>query len=139
MIRKRWWHRFTKPYIIGNGYLHRWTLFALPRTRSFRVYLHHFRAPDPDPHLHDHPKWFLSIGLRGWYEEETPEKTVLWRAPWIRWFPSKHIHSIRKVGKGTWTIVFCGPVSREWGFWMNGPDGKLSRWVPWRQYLDTYK
>lgn len=57
-------------------YLHRWTLFQPRRPRAlwrgFGVYLHKFVGDDWSRDLHDHPKRFVSIGLRGAYREVTP-------------------------------------------------------------------
>lgn len=44
------------------AYLYRWTLFAC---RWFGVYVHRFVGDDWSLDLHDHPKRFISIGLRG--------------------------------------------------------------------------
>lgn len=56
-------------------YLYRWTLFQ-PRWpkrlwRGFGVYIHKFVGDDWSRDLHDHPKRFISIGLKGRYIEET--------------------------------------------------------------------
>ena len=116
-------------------YLRRWRLLGLPGSR--RVYLHQFVAPDWFRHLHDHPKWFLSIGLWGSYVEEVPftprsRRLTTWRfftAPWIRWFPATHIHRISEIGpRGCWTLVVTGRETRAWGFYVDG------EWIPWERY-----
>lgn len=155
---KRWIDKvLCKELITGpdgeDNYLHRWWLMSLPREQ--RVYLHRFIGSDWTPVLHDHPKWFISIGLIGGYVEETTAeprpsgpinsigtslwlrndgfkrlKRIRWVAPWVRFFPSSHIHRLRCNRKRVcWTIIITGPLEREWGFW---PDGK---WVPWKEYL----
>lgn len=109
-------------------YLYRWTLFQPRRPRSlwrgFGIYLHKFVGDDWSLDLHDHPKRFISIGLRGAYIEWTPcEMTTFdvytdsdgnelarsdprpfglgtalqakaFRAPWLRSFPASHTHRI---------------------------------------------
>lgn len=107
-------------------YLYRWTLLG---TRWFKIYLHHIVGNDWSRDLHDHPKRFISIGLWGWYIEETPTGETEWRAPWIRSFPPSHIHRLRT--ENAWTLVIVGPYRRMWGFWHNGV------WIPWREYLGT--
>jgi hypothetical protein len=49
-------------------YLWRWTV---AKWRGRGIYLHHFVGDDWSRDLHDHPKRFISIGLWGWYIEET--------------------------------------------------------------------
>ena len=133
-------HRVLGRRVIVPGNLVRYRLFALPGTRSWRIYLHQFIGPDPDRKLHDHPKRFVSIGLRGGYTEivgvhQQPwsgdifgrdtgqpiamlrKQLQVFRAPWFRSFPPTHIHKIVGVLPGTWTLVFVGRVVRPWGFW----------------------
>jgi hypothetical protein len=123
-------------------YLYRWTLAA--KKGKFGVYLHHFVNDDWSRDLHDHPKRFISIGLWGWYLEETPadlasERELLvpmqtkvrkYQAPWIRTFPAEHIHRLTVPSKNCWTLVIVLKPVREWGFW------HLGRFIPWRRYVE---
>jgi hypothetical protein len=116
--------------------LYRWTLFS--RRGHFGVYLHHFVGDDWSRDLHDHPKRFISIGLWGWYLEETPAglirhhpETLItkYQAPWIRTFPASHIHRLTVPSKNCWTLVIVLKPVREWGFW------HLGKFIPWRNYV----
>ena len=49
-------------------YLYRWIVATI---RRYKFYLHHFVRDDWSRDLHDHPKWFISIGLWGCYEPES--------------------------------------------------------------------
>jgi hypothetical protein len=117
-------------------YLYRWTMLAW--RGHFAAYLHHFVGDDWSLDLHDHPKRFISIGLKGWYYEHTPCKecegrhTVIRRyaAPWIRTFPASHIHRLSVPSKNCWTLVIVLKPVREWGFW------HLGKFIPWRTYVD---
>jgi hypothetical protein len=122
-------------------YLYRWTM--LSRKGKFSVYLHHFVGDDWSRDLHDHPKRFISIGLWGWYIEETPymgnpdgewaklgHVLTTYRAPWIRTFPATHIHRLSVPSKNCWTLVIVLKPVREWGFW------HLGQFMPWRRYVD---
>ena len=117
-----------------DRYLHRWTLLVLPDGRA--LYLHHFIGSDWSRDLHDHPKRFFSIGLRGGYVEERLEGMALLRrryaAPWVRWFEPNHIHRLRVPPRGCWTLVYAGRTERDWGFWQSG------RWVHWRRYVALF-
>ena len=95
-------------------YLYRWTLFRLPFT-SIAVYLHHFVGDDWSRDMHDHPKRFISIGLRGSYIEETPNGERIYTAPWMRTFPAAHVHRIRMApGGSAWTLVLVLWTQRQW-------------------------
>ncbi len=138
---------FTWERINGDDlcptYMYRLVLARLPGGR--RLYLHHFVGDDWSLDPHDHPKYFVSIGLWGSYDEDVyythylrePDKlnplepvTKHWRAPWVRKFPANHIHRIRSAHTGgAWTLVYTGPVTREWGFWMH------NKWIEFREYL----
>jgi hypothetical protein len=125
-------------------YLYRWFLL---RTRWFKVYLHHFVGDDWSLDLHDHPKRFISIGLKGRYVEITPDpkygpgngqpRTKTFTSPWFRTFPADHIHRLRMVRKWNgepeecWTLVIVLRGTREWGFW------HLGRFVHWRTYVGS--
>lgn len=112
-------------------YLYRWTLAS---TRWFNLYLHHFVGDDWSHDLHDHPKRFISIGLRGRYIEETPApggtSDRLFVAPWVRTFPAEHVHRLRMLDGGDcWTLVVTLRAVRPWGFWHAGT------WIPWLEYV----
>lgn len=135
---------FGKPEEINGAhrcetYLYRWIVWS---TRWFKAYLHHFVGNDWSRDLHDHPKRFISIGLWGWYVEETPCGLKDWenengkivvmrayRAPWIRSFPATHIHRLTVPSKNCWTLVIVLKTVREWGFWHRG------RFIEWKQYV----
>ncbi len=123
-------------------YLYRWVVLS---TRWFKAYLHHFIGDDWSRDLHDHPKRFISIGLWGWYIEDTPTSANAgvypcgcgtqftygrkYRAPWIRTFPATHIHRLRVPSKNCWTLVIVLKTVREWGFWHEG------RFINWKSYV----
>ncbi len=113
--------------INGNGicepYLYRWRLFSVPGL--MKCYLHHFVGDDWSRDLHDHPKRFVSFGLKGGYVEETPYGEKEYRAPWVRSFPAEHTHRLT-------LIVFVLKTVRAWGFWKDG------EWVPWRDYVGKH-
>lgn len=121
---------FAKEEINGERcptYMYRWRLLGL--YSFFKVYLHHFVGNDWTKDLHDHPKRFISIGLRGSYIEETPGGERAYIAPWLRTFSATHIHRLRATD--CWTLVIVGKPTREWGFWSNG------QWVQWLQYIKS--
>lgn len=133
-------------------YLYRWIIYG-NRTREslisrvfgkrlIKVYLHHFVADDWSLDLHDHPKRFISIGLKGRYVELTPDpkggtKTKTFTAPWIRSFPAEHVHRLRMVRswlgvmEDCWTLVIVLRGTREWGFW------HLGEFIHWRTYIKS--
>jgi len=123
--------RFFKIEEINGGnrcptYLYRWTLFYC---RWFGVYVHHFVGDDWSRDFHDHPKRFISMGLKGRYIEETPNGERLYKAPWVRSFPAEHIHRLRLIDGDCWTLVIVLRANRPWGFWHVG------RWIPWKEYV----
>jgi hypothetical protein len=123
---------FGKPEEINGDhrcptYLFRW---IVAKKQRFSVYLHHCVGDDWSLDMHDHPKRFITIGLKGSYTEETPDgRARIYRAPWIRSFPPEHIHRICTPQKSCWTLVIVGKPKRDWGFWHGGT------WIQWRQYI----
>ncbi|MEO6326684.1 MAG: hypothetical protein ABIT01_21100 [Thermoanaerobaculia bacterium] len=137
---------FTVEEINGGNlcptYMYRWRLIS---TRWFKAYLHRFVEDDWSLDLHDHPKRFVTIGLRGSYiEQRTPRlaatgytREEIYRAPWFRSFPATHIHRLRlpRDAQGRpiecWTVAIVGRPVRPWGFWHMG------RFIPWRRYVHS--
>lgn len=109
--------RFHCEEINGGGrcatYLYRWIILS---TRWLGVYLHHFVGDDWSRDMHDHPKRFVSIGLRGGYVEDMPRGSREYRAPWVRSFPATHTHRLR-LGrfKDCWTLVDRFPCDAALG------------------------
>ena len=134
---------FDYEEIDGAGrcaYLQRWVLLRLPARMA--VYLHRFVGSDWSRDYHDHPRRFVSVGLRGRYIEEGPGRPdVEYRAPWCRTFLAEHVHRVRlHPGESCWTLVFVGLVVRPWGFWKPAPTARepwKRAWVHWREYLGT--
>lgn len=137
----------------GTLYLRRF--YLSPRRWPVRVFLHHIVRPDLDPHEHDHPWPFVTVGVGSWYAEEStvpcdcsPDvhgvhhpRDIVARLD-VRHRPATHRHRITHVGKGgAWTLVFAGRAEREWGFWVtqefsSNPDEALKgTWQPWYEYL----
>ena len=118
----------------GDPYLDRLRIVGTP---LFSLYLHRIHRPDAEPDPHDHPWWFASLILTGFYEEATwPDK----RNPQacrirtrtrgsLRVMSRRSAHRITVTHGPLWTLILTGPKRSSWGFW---PDGQL---VPWRDYM----
>lgn len=111
-------------------YLYRWELVSFFGGRT-RIYLHKFVGDDWALDLHDHPKRFWSIGLRGRYTEKNEQGTREFRAPWLRTFPASHRHRLIGPTESApcWTLVIVGAPIRSWGFWQDG------NFIDWRHYV----
>lgn len=117
--------------------------------RLFGIYLHRIEQADPGVDLHDHPWAFVSIILRGGYDEivaetreasqlaashlsryPTPQRGVTrrWGAGTVHRMPLSEAHRIIAVKPGTLTLVLRGRRVRAWGFYL--PAG----WVHQNEY-----
>lgn len=114
--------------IHGEVYMRRYHLIR-GGVHGWGVRLHHIRKPD-DAVLHDHPFDFVSIVLKGSYDEVLRDGSVVkhrWGVPHHR--GAQCAHMITRVSKrGTWTLVFRGPIWRRWGFIVN------EEWVHHTEY-----
>lgn len=119
----------------------------LLRTPLTQIALHWIHMGDPGRDLHDHPRSFVSIVLRGGYWEERPVPRVDGK-PGIEWWDERtpvcdvgyrgrfsvafrradQPHRISQVEPGTLTLVLWGPKRRTWGF------HTYFGWVPWVPY-----
>lgn len=58
--------------------------------------------------------------LKGSYTDVSPQgKDVLTRGS-IRFRKAKHPHYVDVAKGGCWTFLITGPMTRKWGFWVNG-------------------
>lgn len=140
-------------------YLYRWILWKIG---PYRVYLHKFVGEDWSHDFHDHPKRFISIGLKGSYVEITPDEFFdpfsvsynadslhirkTFRAPWFRSFPATHKHRIKADPEHPcWTLVITGRPTREWGFWHLAADDdrqpyrhpyQSNKFILWKDYVN---
>jgi hypothetical protein len=132
----RGWLSGEPHFIIGDRYLLRW--YVLPRNRWINVYLHKFLHDDEDRALHDHPWWFISIMVKGGYDEIVRDRVITRNSPSIAFRRAEHAHRVRLhraydnhvIARPLpcWTLVITGRVVRDWGF--HCPQG----WRHWREF-----
>lgn len=106
--------------------LRRWKV-EFGRFTSIRF--HHWVKGDPEEYQHMHPWNFLTIVLRGGYDdvgEGRPTDYV--RAPCIRYRPMTWKHSVINVQPGTRTIVLTGRVIKSWRYWISGREVNEEEW-----------
>jgi hypothetical protein len=129
--------RFRLTTAEGDTYLDR---LRIVQTPWFGVYLHRLGTPDPGVDLHDHPWPFVSVILRGGYEEQVaptrsaPERArraeAMPMANFMRGLPrswrrgSMHrlrlteCHRISTLFRvPTWTLILAGRRQQPWGFY----------------------
>lgn len=112
--------RPRRPVRVRRGRIGPWMDRLVVETRAGRsVRLHRFEpgAGDGcDPHDHPWP-WFLTIVLRGGYDDHSPDRPGVdrLRAPAVR-LRRGHRHYTRVHPDGALTLVITGPARREWGF-----------------------
>lgn len=140
--------------------MYRWTLLGASgpsdsaRSRLPKLLLHYFLPNADDRDVHDHPRSFWTLILRGGYEDlvPCPEPHEPWpksvcarcshqkglimgdrmRPGMLRFRPALHRHRTRTGPYGCWTLVLMGPPRRAWGFWRGG------KWWPWRKYEEKF-
>lgn len=120
----------------NSPYLTRTHLFKL---FGYSVFLHEFVGGD-DPCMHNHPWDFVSILLKGWYIEFTPEdpdnplgefeKACFYSSGGVLYRPAKWIHRV-DIGtqKRVVTLVIHGRKYQPWGFFT-----KLYGWIHHSKY-----
>lgn len=134
----RWalWKRMTIPCENGLMYLARLRVIQTP---WFGVYIHDIFEPDGDRDPHNHPWSFISIVLRGWYEERVWEDPINHSDVFhsrikahMRWSWHKmgreSAHRITNAAPGLKTLILVGPRRSNWGFFT--PTG----YMEWHEY-----
>jgi hypothetical protein len=95
----------------------------------FSVRLHHWVKGDPEEYQHAHPWNFLTIVLRGGYDdvgEGRPPDRV--RAPTVRYRGRDWRHSVVNCKPNTWTVVITGRIVDEWRFWIQERRVETEEW-----------
>ena len=115
----------------GRIYLERWNFdfFGL-----FSIKLHKFHDSGITPYPHDHPWDFISIILSGGYVEERhfedgTTETIRHKPGRIVVRKARDRHRVLEVFKPNWSLVFCSPRKRHWGYWIDG------KWCWWPAYF----
>lgn len=149
---RQWLGRWVsgQPHQVIGGperpYLLRW--YVIPRNPVFNVYVHKFLRSDDARALHDHPWWFVSLFLRGGYDEVTEQGRKRRRAGSIAFRPALWRHRVEllpdaayEAEASCWTLIVTGRRVRTWGFWCKyrmdehptaPPD--VERFVPWTEF-----
>lgn len=123
-------------FLSGRPYLERLTLIETP---WFSLRLHRIRLPDHGRELHDHPWPFLSVVLRGWYDEEIPDSsggtvTRVRRIRWVNWKSATDYHRVVRVpDRGVWTLFLTGQRWRRWTFLTRKGKVDAHEWLATRR------
>lgn len=113
----------------GRPYLRRWILDLGP----FAIRLHHWLCSDDERAPHDHPYWMAILVLHGGYfDVEYPvhdlapslDHVVLdrLRVGSVRLRRPEHVHYVKVMPGGCWSLLLTGRQSRVWGFWTKRYD-----------------
>jgi len=111
-LRKHFAFKEIGWYEIGE----RFTRYQLFKSRWLNIYLHQLWAPTWHPECHDHPWSFLAILLKNGYLERVGTKDYRRRVGSILWRPATFAHNVITPYGTSWSIIFTGPKSSEWGF-----------------------
>lgn len=113
----------------GDVYLSR---LMLVRTAWFGLYLHIIRRPDWAQCQHDHPWAFITVILKGGYEEQVGARSFVRRPGYIGYRPRSFEHRITRLLNGNAiTLVFRFRNHEHWGFRTWGGKVSWQRYVSW--------
>lgn len=87
----------------------------LPWYRPFNILLHNWHTSDDGNNLHDHPRWSITIVLRGQLTEITPWRERVLRPGNVVFRRAKYIHGFRvekEHSNRTWTLFIVGRRKR---------------------------
>lgn len=123
-LHRQFGFRWAEELECSQGvYLRRWVL----ETPAFSFRLHHWLRSDDDRAFHDHPWGFHTLILKGKYHDCSPATIdnqtypvvmELMTPGKIKYRPAEHKHYVLVEPPGCWTLLWTGPKSRRWGFWL---------------------
>jgi hypothetical protein len=125
IIQFRWKEKLG---LLESPYLYRWTFFG------YSIRLHHWIKSDDRRYYHDHACDLISIIIKGWYYNVTPDQNnkrvfTLAKAWHPRYMNALQRHYLDIPESGAWTILLCGRPYHKWGFYVNN-----HRWRPLRYF-----
>lgn len=129
MPTKKLFRRLTLRDGNGEVFLDRW---GIGNPHIGAIFLHRMVAPDPGVELHDHPWAFITIPLSHGYQESRADSRDIdnsvhfeQRRPLRpRRMRLDECHRVVHVfGERSWSLVFAGPVRRDWGFYLKRHGG----------------
>lgn len=119
-------------YDIGE----RFTRYVLFKSPWLNIYLHQLWAPKWHPECHDHPWGFVAILLRSGYLERVGTKDFRRSPGSILFRSSTFAHNVITPYGVSWSLIFAGPKSREWGF--KPCDHPAAPVKPYQQYVQEH-
>lgn len=115
----RWKEPLGKPEC---PYAYRWVFY----TPFFSIRLHHFVRSDDKRFYHDHPWWFITFVLKGFYIDVSDKGDDLLKTFSIRYRKRNHKHFV-VVPEEVWTILLTGPVKQKFKFFDKDTLQEVSR------------
>lgn len=113
----------------------KFTRYQLLKSKWLNIYLHQLNAPNWHPECHDHPWGFVAVILKNGYIEQVDGINHIRTTGSILYRQAEFLHNVITVGT-SWSIIFAGPKSREWGF--KPCDSKRAA-TPWYEYRAANK
>lgn len=121
--RRPWFCWREECGVEGCPYLVRWFIDL----RLFSIRLHHFIGSDDERAHHDHSWGFVTIILKGWYDDVTDEGSERMKPGMIKYRPPHHKHTVQVGPEGVWTIILTGRRVQDFGFWAHTKGGKYRK------------
>lgn len=87
---------------------------------SASIRIHKWLRSDDLRYKHDHPGWFITFVLRGYYDDISPAGVDRLDRFSIRFRRATHAHSVKVPPEGCITLLICGAHTRNWGFFVKG-------------------
>jgi hypothetical protein len=106
------------PYLIRWGFV----------CKVFSIRLHKWISSDDKRYFHDHPWWYISLVMSGFYIDKSPDGKKLRKPGSVKFNSANHKHTVLIPKRGCWTIILTGPEIREWGFWVGNKFKKRNRY-----------
>lgn len=70
-------------------------------------------------HYHNHPWWFITFIIKGYYFDVTEKGVEKLKRFSIRFRKANHLHYVIPGDKGCVSILFTGRPNQKWGFWVD--------------------
>lgn len=116
-------YSYTKLGLSKCPYAERWMIDLYFIT----IRLHHWIASDDLRYPHNHPWWYISCILYGYYIEHVNDQKIICKVGSIKFYTANHIHKVQ-ILKPCWSLVITGMEVNNWGFFVNNKFRKRNKY-----------
>ena len=95
---------------------------------GYSIRIHFWLRSDDKRYMHNHPWWFITFVLKGYYIDMSLNGIDMVDTFSFRYRKPNHTHYVQIPSGGCTTILITGRNKNKWGFWINQRYLRVNRY-----------